>query len=74
MKLPKCKICKNKLETNFWSSDGWDRMEDWVCKIMENKKIAGSVEWHEEDKIETPDWCPLLPKVEIRKRKLNKLD
>jgi len=23
------------------------------------RKIAGYVEWHEEDKIKIPDWCPL---------------
>jgi hypothetical protein len=73
MEIPKCIECENKLDTNFWSSDGWDRMEDWECKIMSNKKIAGCVEWHEESKIKTPTWCPLIPLVEKRKRKLEKL-
>jgi hypothetical protein len=73
MEIPKCKSCKNKKACNFWSSDGWDRMEDWVCELMDDKKIAGAIEWHEENKIETPNWCPLLPKVEKRKRKLKNL-
>lgn len=55
-----CKDCPFRKSTNFWSSDGWDRMEDWVCtKHPEEKRIAGSVEWHEEKNIKVPDWCPL---------------
>lgn len=54
-----CRTCPNRKSTNFWSSDGWDRMEDWVCKLKNEKKIAGAVEWHEENKIPVPEWCPL---------------
>jgi len=64
-----CKDCPHKESTNFWSSDGWDRMEDWECKLLpgdtednKNKKIAGGVEWHEESKIPIPGWCPLEDK------------
>ena len=31
-------------------------MEDWMC-TKSNKKIQGAVEWHEESKINIPDWC-----------------
>ena len=60
-----CSQCPYKNETNFYSTDGWDRMCDWVCeKLKDNKtglpmKIQGSVEWHEEKTIQIPDWCPL---------------
>jgi hypothetical protein len=54
-----CKDCPFKDEINQWSSDGWDRMEDWVCKKADNRKIQGAVEWHEVSKIKVPDWCPL---------------
>jgi hypothetical protein len=64
--IKSCRDCPNKESTNFWSSDGWDRMEDWECKLLpgdgeknKNKKISGAVEWHEENKIPIPDWCPL---------------
>ncbi len=65
-----CKDCAFKKETNHWSSDGWDRMCDWVCSKSDspNKKIAGSVEWH--DKIETPKWCPMKQNTQETKREM----
>jgi hypothetical protein len=53
-----CGRCPNKIATNFYSTDGWDRMEDWECTAADNKKIRGAVEWHEESKIPIPEWCP----------------
>ena len=41
-----------------YSTDGWDRVEDWTCK-KENKKIASCVDWHQTSKVEIPEWCPL---------------
>jgi len=68
--VEECRTCPNKVATNFYSTDGWDRMEDWECSLLpgdteknENKKIQGAVEWHEESKIGQPDWCP-LPNIE----------
>jgi hypothetical protein len=46
-------------ETNFYSTDGWDQMYDWICTKANGKTIAGAVEWHEESKITIPDWCPI---------------
>lgn len=73
--IKSCRECPHKTETNHWSSDGWDRMEDWECKLLpgdgeknKNKKIAGGVEWHEESKIPIPDWCPLEDKKEEWKK------
>lgn len=57
--IKSCKDCPFFDTRNQWSSDGWDRMEDWYCKRAE-KKIQGAVEWHEEKKIQIPDWCPSL--------------
>ncbi len=64
--IAECRVCPHRNSTNHWSSDGWDRMEDWECSLLpgdteknENKKIQGAVEWHEESKIGQPDWCPL---------------
>lgn len=59
--ISSCRECKHFSTTNQCSTDGFDRMEDWVCKHGEGKprKIQGAVEWHEENKIEVPDWCPL---------------
>ena len=69
--VEECRVCPHRESTNHYSTDGWDRMEDWECKLMpsddeeknKHKKIAGAVEWHEESKIGQPDWCP-LPNIE----------
>lgn len=55
--IKSCQECPHFTTANQWSSDGWDQMEDWICKKA-NKKIQGGVEWHEVSKIEIPDWCP----------------
>lgn len=52
-----CKDCPHLKRTDQWSSDGWDRMEDWICGKA-NIKIQSCVEWREEKKIEIPEWCP----------------
>lgn len=59
MELKSCKQCPKFKTGNQWSSDGWDRMEDWICTELNDRIISGSVEWHEEDKIKIPDWCPM---------------
>jgi hypothetical protein len=45
-------------------------MVDWVCSATcfttnHPKLIQGAVEWHEEKRIQRPDWCPIVQ--EIRK-------
>lgn len=39
-----CGRCPNLMTNNFYSTDGWDRMEDWNCSACDNKKIRGAVE------------------------------
>jgi len=58
IEINSCKECPNFKTMNQWSSDGWDKMEDWYC-LKSEKKIQGCVEWHEEGKIKIPDWCPI---------------
>lgn len=59
IEITSCKQCPYFETANRWSSDGWDRMEDWICtRTTPNQKIQGAVEWHEESKIKIPDWCP----------------
>ena len=59
LEVASCSQCPKMKETNPWSSDGWDRMVDWVC-VVENRMIAKAVEWHDKPKI--PEWCPLACK------------
>ena len=65
--ITECRTCPHKDETDYWSSDGWDRMCTWVCKLANRRKIKGAVEWHDENKIGQPDWCP-LPDIPDLKR------
>lgn len=64
IKIENCKQCPHFTAENQYSSDGWDRMEDWMCNktTPDKTKIQGAVEWHEESKIAVPDWCPILVK------------
>lgn len=61
IEINSCKDCAYFKTDNYYTTDGWDVMEDWICKKM-NKKIQGCVEWHEESKIRIPDWCPFKNK------------
>lgn len=65
----KCKTCQYKKETNFWSSDGFDRMYDWVCSAHNNDTIASSLEWHDESRVQLPTWCPRI-KVSATEKEL----
>lgn len=57
--IKSCKNCPMFTIGRTWSSDGFDRMEDWVCTGgAEEKIIQKNVEWHEERKITIPEWCP----------------
>lgn len=58
IEINSCKECPFFKTGNHWSSDGWDRMEDWICTKNGNT-IRHSVEWYEERKVEIPDWCPI---------------
>ncbi len=68
LEITHCSQCPNKDTGNYYSTDGFDRMEDWLCKVTMDpetaapRKIAASVEWHEEKDIKIPDWCPLIRK------------
>ena len=54
-----CMECPHRKVGAPYSTDGFDRMEDWTCQSMFSKKIAGAVEWHEEKKIPIPELYPL---------------
>ncbi len=54
-----CKECPFHKRGNAYSTDGWDRMEDWLCSKKNDTLIQEGVEWHEEDKIPVPKWCPI---------------
>lgn len=43
VEIKSCKECPFFKTANHWSSDGWDRMEDWICS-KSDKKIQGAVE------------------------------
>lgn len=60
LEFKNCKECPFFDIADTYSTDGFDRMEDWVCtKETPTRKIQGGVEWHEEKHIKIPDWCPI---------------
>ena len=60
IEIKNCQKCPFFRTANEYSTDGWDRMEDWMCaKTYPHKVIQGGVEWHEESKIQIPEWCPI---------------
>jgi hypothetical protein len=64
LEIKSCKECPF-LETKVvYTSDSWERPEDWFCKKSKDagglKKIEGYVEWH--DKVKIPEWCPIKEK------------
>jgi hypothetical protein len=61
VEINSCKQCPYFKIGTPYSTDGWDRMEDWIC-TKANKTIQGGVEWYEESRISIPKWCPCLLK------------
>lgn len=58
IEIKNCKGCPHFKEERHYTADSFERAFDWFCGKENNKKIAGYVEWHEEDDIKIPDWCP----------------
>jgi len=65
IEINSCRECKHFKDGGRQSTDGWDEGYDWFCSKMDNKKIAGFVEWHENPSI--PTWCPIAPPKEPAK-------
>lgn len=60
IEINSCRECPFFKTSNEWSSDGFDKMQDWICtKLNPNKKIKTNVEWFEYSKINVPEWCPI---------------
>ena len=61
LEITTCRDCTHFKEGHAQSTDddGFDRGHDWHC-TKADKIIAGFVEWHEEKKVEIPNWCPIL--------------
>ena len=60
LEIQDCSQCPFLERKTVYTSDSFERPEDWFCKKNDNKKIAGYVEWH--DKTPVPDWCPIKTK------------
>lgn len=60
LEIKTCKGCPYLKEERHYTADSFEIAIDWFCGKENNKKIAGYVEWLEEDDIKIPDWCPLI--------------
>lgn len=60
--IVRCEQCPHHEIGPSYSLDGFDRGNDWVCKLAD-KQLAGFVERPSEAKaIVPPSWCPLRAK------------
>ena len=61
LEISSCDKCPFYKVEKSYSTDGWDRVEDWKCtkvnKIIE--KMIGTFE-----KVEIPKWCPFGENIE----------
>ena len=60
--IESCKECNFFKAERMYTSDSWEEAYNWFCEKSGHKKIRGYVEWHEEKKIDIPDWCEILYK------------
>jgi hypothetical protein len=56
LEIENCRSCQFFKVKRDYSTDGWDRVEDWHC-TKEDKPIANCVDWHEKPAV--PKWCPI---------------
>ena len=63
IEIKTCRDCPFFEEKRHYTADSFELAHDWFCKAKNNAKIAGYVEWHEEDKVQVPDWCPVKSKA-----------
>ena len=64
--IESCKQCPFFDTERYYSPDSFEAPSfDWYCEKMGHKKICGYVEWHEEDKIKIPEWCPIKVKENV---------
>lgn len=68
IEINSCKECPFFTLGSDYSTDGWDRGNDWFCRKMDNKQIANFVERNE--KPDVPEWCP----CEIKNAEIDELD
>ena len=57
LEIKDCSQCPFHVISGTYSTDGWDKMDEWFCS-KENEIIRYGVEWG--DKVPIPDWCPIL--------------
>lgn len=65
--ITSCKECPFFKEERIYTADSFERPFNWFCTKEEDvlgdpTKIAGYVEWHEEQEIAIPNWCPIKTK------------
>ena len=60
LEITNCQQCPHFKRERYFTGDSWEEAYNWFCKAKKDKKIAGYVEWNEADKIEIPNWCPII--------------
>jgi len=65
LEIETCQSCPFFKVKREYSTDGWDRVEDWQC-TKEDKSIANCVDWHEKPAV--PKWCPIRVEEKTSKK------
>lgn len=60
LEIESCEKCPFKTVTRNYSTDGWDRVEDWKCNKVD-KDIRKMIDTFE--KVEIPKWCPFVENI-----------
>ena len=58
LEIKNCRDCPFFENERYYTEDSWETAFNWFClKESPRKKIAEYVEWHEESKVNIPEWC-----------------
>lgn len=58
LEIKSCKDCPHFKQERMYTEDSFEYVYNWFCKKENGKEIESYVEWHEENKIKIPEWCP----------------
>lgn len=67
IEIKNCKECPNLDSKKVYTPDSFDDVSQWTCNIN-GKSICNYIEWHEESKIDIPNWCHINNITQILKK------
>ena len=59
LEIKHCQSCPFLDMKRHYTADSFEHAHNWFCKKKKGKKIAGHVDWYEEEEVKIPEWCPI---------------